>query len=52
MTTVPFEQPLPYKTENGVSWYKIETEAHRPYTAKGAPRKQSEPGIYVDLINA
>lgn len=46
---VRFEQPLPYRETNGIRWYLIETEAHRPYTKNG-PRKQAECGIYVDMV--
>jgi len=45
--TTRFEQPEPYKTENGVNWYLIETDAHRPYTKTGV---RGAPGIYVDMI--
>ena len=47
--TVRFEQPDVYKTTNGVNWYKIETEAHRPYTVNG-PRQAAANGIYLEMI--
>ncbi len=45
-----FEQPEAYKTTGGVPWFLVEKPEHRPYTAKGAPRKQASNGIYVDMV--